>query len=135
MIRGHKQRAENIFLDIQTRVRKIFGFVDQIALYYRILFQLKPVFRLIAKRIGRQTFEIPLPLYHYNSTKIGLKWFLEAVDEKNKQTRAVIKIRERIVQEFVSVITDGKQSDTIKKRNNFFERVAVNRTYSHYRWK
>jgi len=73
MVQGKKQRAENIFFNLQRALRNTFGPINQLSLYFKILGRLKPVFKLVSRRIGKQIFEIPTPLYHYNSVKTGLK--------------------------------------------------------------
>lgn len=128
MKNGNKAQAEKIvynsfkYLKWNYKNRPFFIFNE-------IISQVKPVFRLIPKRVGKIRRYIPFPLSIGKQLKKPVFWLKRII--KNRKERSIY---DRFIKEFNDIALN-KRTELFVLKEDLQKQVVQNRAYLHFRWK
>jgi small subunit ribosomal protein S7 len=125
---GRRGPAEKIFFktlgELNRYNKKKVGY----ALFYKALERLKPALVTVVRRVGRNYYNVPVPIQGSRQYKIAFQWLLE-VAKKNSR----VPLYRGLADEIIAIISSSP-SDALKKKEAMYRSVITNRAYSHYRW-
>jgi len=124
---GKKSVAEKIMLSTLLEVNQ-YSQGKSILVFHETLEQIKPMFSIILRRVGRRVYQIPFPIYTLKQYKIAIHWLANIAKNSAKQT----PIAETLVNEMIGSVF-LKRSESLKKKELVYEEAIKNRAYSHYR--
>ncbi len=125
--KGHKEKAEKAVWQSFNLIKK-HKKQKPFLVFSEALEIVRPTVGLVAKRVGKKVYQIPIPLKYPKAYKIALKWILDAIKKRKEWD-----LSERIANEVLAIVFD-RRSSTVKKRDEFYALITYNRTYLHYRW-
>ena len=127
MYDGRKGPAEKMFLkflkELNYSGKKGAGY----RLFYIALDRLKPSVGTVVRRVGRNYYQIPIPLKRTQQYKLAFQWLLESA-YKNLS----VPLYQSLAQEILTTVSSS-QSESLKKKEALYRSVITNRAYSHYR--
>jgi ribosomal protein S7 len=125
---GRKGPAEKVFLATLKELNRYSKGGSATTLFYTALDRLKPALITVVRRVGRNYYNVPVPLEGPKQYKIAFQWLLEAGRKKSRSS-----LPRRIVGEVIATISSS-HSEAFKKKEAMYRTVVTNRAYSHYRW-
>jgi small subunit ribosomal protein S7 len=125
---GRKGVAEKVFWKTLAELNRYSKDGSGYALFYTALDRLKPALITVVRRVGRNYYNVPVPIQGPRQYRIAFQWLLEAA-RKNSHG----PLYRRLAEEVLATIS-STQSEALKKKEAMYRSVVTNRAYAHYRW-
>jgi len=126
MVRGKKSRARSILyesLDIVEQRAKQEG----LSLFQQAINNIKPVLEIRSRRVGGQTYQVPVDVKAERRTTLALRWLIQAARERGEKTMA-----ERLAGEILDATKN--EGAAIRRKLDQHRMAEANRAFAHYRW-
>jgi small subunit ribosomal protein S7 len=126
MLDGKKSLSQNILyssLDIIENQTGQEGF----AVFQQALNNVKPVIEIRPRRVGGQTYQIPVDVKAERRTALAIRWVIQAARARGEKT-----MDGRLAGELLDAFkNDGA---AIRKKQEQHRMAEANRAFAHYRW-
>jgi len=126
MERGKKSVAERIFYDsidlIQDRSDQ-----QGIDVFLKAIENCKPMVITKSRRVGSQTYQVPLEVRPEERTTRAIKWLIRYARERSERTMA-----ERLANELVAA--SNGDGGAVRARDDVHRMADANRAFAHYRF-
>ena len=132
---------------IEIRIAKMFKYMKikkKINLRFDLLIStlingLRNIVQVFPKRFGSDLRYIPVPVFIASQYNRGLKSLVQNyVKYRNKRGQDVIQCELISLKEFIPVVLTAymdRNRAILWSRNNLYQRIWLNRTLQHFRWK
>ena len=126
MVRGKKSLARRILyssLDIaENRTSQ-----EGLAVFQQAVNNVKPVLEIRPKRVGGQTYQVPIDVRAERRTTLALRWIIQAARSRGERTMA---------QRLAAELMDASKNEgaAIRKKLDQHRMAEANRAFAHYRW-
>ena len=127
LLDGKKATAERIVYTAFEIVAEKSEGGDALATFKKAMDNVKPTLEVKPKRVGGDTYEIPMEVKSGLSTALGIRWIVNFSRARKEKTMA-----ERLANEILDA-SNGLGA-SVKKREDVFKMAEANRAFSHYRW-
>jgi small subunit ribosomal protein S7 len=126
MVDGKKVTAEKIFYTaIEDAAQKLEK--EPVEVFEKVLQNVMPQVEVRPKRVGGQTYQIPMDVRPDRRRTLALRWLVESA-RKRKGERTMM---EKLSAEFVDAYNGG--GSAIKKREDTHRMAEANKAFAHYR--
>lgn len=126
MERGKKSVAERIFYSaielIQERSE-----LQGIEIFLKAIENCKPMVITKSRRVGSQTYQVPLEVRPEERTTRAIKWLIRYARERSERTMA-----ERLANELVAA--SNGDGGAVRARDDVHRMADANRAFAHYRF-
>jgi small subunit ribosomal protein S7 len=126
MARGKKSCARKILYDsldiIEKRINQ-----EGLSVFRQAINNVKPVLEIRARRVGGQTYQIPVDVKAERRTTLALRWTVQAARDRGEKTMA-----ERLAGELLDA--SKNEGSAIRKKLDQHRMAEANRAFAHYRW-
>jgi len=126
MKRGKKSVAEQIFYNAIDLVNQRSG-QDGIEVFQKALENAKPVVMVKSRRVGGQTYQVPIEVRPEERTARSIRWLIRFARERSERTMA-----ERLANEFVAAAKG--EGGAVRMREDVHRMADANRAFAHYRF-
>lgn len=127
MLEGKKSTAEKVFYDAIDIIGKKIKKPEPIEVFRTALENVKPEIQVRSRRVGGQTYQVPMAVSARRRQSLAIKWIVDAARSKKGKPMAV-KLANEIVAAF------NKEGDAITKRENVHKMAEANRLFAHFAW-
>ena len=126
MARGKKSRARKILYDTLDIIEKRIN-QEGLSVFLQAINNVKPVLEIRARRVGGQTYQIPVDVKADRRTTLALRWTVQAARDRGEKTMA-----ERLAGELLDA--SKNEGSAIRKKLDQHRMAEANRAFAHYRW-
>ena len=126
MARGKKSRARKILYDTLDIIEKRIN-QEGLSVFLQAINNVKPVLEIRARRVGGQTYQIPVDVKAERRTTLALRWTVQAARDRGEKTMA-----ERLAGELLDA--SKNEGSAIRKKLDQHRMAEANRAFAHYRW-
>ena len=126
MKKGKKSVAEHIFYSAIDLVNERSG-QDGIEVFQKALENAKPVVMVKSRRVGGQTYQVPIEVRPEERTARAIRWLIRFARERAERTMA-----ERLANEFLAA-SKGEGS-AVRMREDVHRMAEANKAFAHYRF-
>ena len=126
MKQGKKSVAEKIFysaMDMVTERSEIQG----IDVFMKAVENTKPMVLTKSRRVGSQTYQVPLEVRPEERTTRAIKWIIRYARERSERTMA-----DKLANELVAA--SKGEGGAIRARNDVHRMADANKAFAHYRF-
>lgn len=126
MKQGKKSVAEKIFysaMDTVTERSEIQG----IDVFMKAVENTKPMVLTKSRRVGSQTYQVPLEVRPEERTTRAIKWIIRYARERSERTMA-----DKLANELVAA--SKGEGGAIRARNDVHRMADANKAFAHYRF-
>ncbi|HIM55608.1 MAG TPA: 30S ribosomal protein S7, partial [Candidatus Latescibacteria bacterium] len=126
MKQGKKSVAEKIFysaMDMVTERSEIQG----IDVFMKAVENTKPMVLTKSRRVGSQTYQVPLEVRPEERTTRAIKWIIRYARERSERTMA-----DKLANELVAA--SKGEGGAIRARNDVHRMGDANKAFAHYRF-
>ena len=126
MTQGKRSVAERIFyLAIDLVEEK----ADQSAIdvFQRALENVKPMVMVKSRRVGGQTYQVPIEVRPDERTARSIRWIIRFARERSERTMA-----ERLANEFIAA--SNGEGGAVRQRDEVHRMAEANKAFAHYRF-
>ena len=127
MYSGKKSKAENILYKSFNIVIEKLNFNDVVVMFSRVVENLKPIVEVKSRKIGGNTYQIPIEVKKKRGVSLAIKWIILA-SRKRKEKNSIYKIAGELIDALY------KRGSAYKKKNDIYKIAEANKAFSHYRW-
>lgn len=127
MHEGKKSVAEKIFYDAMDFLEDKMKGKKPNEVFLQAVENLKPDIEVRSKRVGGQTYQVPVPVNAKRRQSLAMKWLLEVARAKKGRPMA-----ERLAAEVMNAFK--KEGDAITKRENVHKMAEANKLFAHFAW-
>jgi len=127
MYEGKKTVAERIFYDALDALGKKIKDEKPEEVFQKALDNLKPEIEVRSKRVGGQTYQVPMPVSPKRRQALAMKWLLGVARGKKGRTMA-----QKLADEIIAAYK--KEGDAITKRENVHKMAEANKLFAHFAW-
>lgn len=127
MQRGKKSLAEKIVygaLDILGEKTKEEESLD---IFLRALENVRPLIKVVSRRIGGSTYQIPTEVTPKNAQAMAFRWLISFSRNRSEKT-----MTERLAAELLAAYK--KEGASIKKREDTHKMAEANKAFAHFRF-
>ena len=126
MVDGKKVTAEKIFYGAMAICEQKAG-VPAVEVFEKALANVMPAVEVRPRRVGGQTYQVPMDVRPDRRRTLALRWMIGAVRKRSGKT---------MIDRLSSEILDAYNGtgSTIKKREDTHRMAEANKAFSHYRW-
>ena len=125
---GRKGPAEKLYFKTLRELNRYSTTGSGFALFYLALERLKPALVTVGRRVGRNNYQVPVPVQSPRQYKMAFQWLLEA---SRKGPR--LPLHRCLAEEVIATLSTSP-GEAVKKKEALYRAVVTNRAYSHYRW-
>jgi len=126
MVDGKKVTAEKIFYGAMAICEQKAG-VPAIEVFEKALSNVMPAVEVRPRRVGGQTYQVPLEVRPDRRRTLALRWMIGAARKRSGKTM-IDRLSSEILDAF-----NGTGS-TIKKREDTHRMAEANKAFAHYRF-
>ncbi len=126
LLNGKKSVAESIFYGALQIMGDKTG-KDPLAVLETALRNVMPVVEVRPRRVGGQTYQVPVEVRPTRRLALGLRWVLG-----NARKRAGKSMAEKLAAELMDA-SNGLGA-SVKKREDTHKMAEANKAFAHYRW-
>jgi small subunit ribosomal protein S7 len=126
MYEGRRSVSEKIVYGALDRIAERTG-EDAFEVLNRAMENIKPLVEVRSRRVGGQTYQIPMEVRPERRITLALRWMISYARHRGERT---------MVEKLTGEILDASkgQGDTIKKRQDTHRMAEANKAFAHYRW-
>jgi small subunit ribosomal protein S7 len=126
MRKGKKSIAENIvygaFDIVAEKTKK-----DPLEVFLQAIDNVRPLVKVLSKRVGGQNYQIPLEVSEKNGQAIAFRWVIGFAKKRSEKT-----MNQRLAAEFIAAY--NREGASIKKREDTHKMAEANKAFAHLRW-
>lgn len=126
MRKGKKSVAESIvysaFDIIAEKSKK-----EALEVFLQAIENVRPVVKVVSKRVGGQNYQIPLEVSDKNGQAIAFRWIIGFAKNRSEKS-----MKQRLAAEFLAAY--NKEGASIKKREDTHKMAESNKAFAHLRW-
>ena len=126
MRQGKKSIAENIvygaFDIVAEKTKK-----DPLEVFLQALENVRPVVKVVSKRVGGQNYQVPLEVNDKNGQAIAFRWLISYAKGRSEKN-----MEQKLAAEFIAAY--NKEGASIKKREDTHKMAEANKAFAHLRW-
>lgn len=126
MARGKKSRARKILYDTLDIIEKRIN-QEGLSVFLQAINNVKPVLEIRARRVGGQTYQIPVDVKADRRTTLALRWTVQAARDRGEKTMA-----ERLAGELLDA--SKNEGAAVRKKLDQHRMAEANKAFAHYRW-
>jgi small subunit ribosomal protein S7 len=126
MTHGKRSVAQRILygsLDIIEKRTK----EDGLAIFRQAINNAKPVLEVRSKRVGGQTYQVPVDVKAERRTTLAMRWTIESARGRGEKT-----MQERLAGELLDAYKN--EGAAIRRKLDQHRMADANRAFAHYRW-
>ncbi len=86
-----------------------------------------PLLEVKARRVGGETYQVPMEVRPERRQALGLRWLVDYSRKRGERT-----MKERIAGELMDAINN--MGGAYKKKEDTHKMAEANRAFAHYRW-
>jgi len=124
---GKKNLAQRIFYAALEQAAKMVNVEDQMAVFGRVMENVRPVVEVRSRRVGGATYQVPVEVPSYRQDALAIRWLVNFA--RNRKGTPMAKA---LAQEFADAYNN--QGNAVKKREDTHRMAEANRAFAHYRW-
>ena len=126
MKQGKKSVAERIFYD---SIEMVAGRSDQdaIEIFQKALENAKPIVMVKSRRVGGQTYQIPVEVRPDERTARSIRWLISHARSRSERTMA-----ERLANEFIAA--SKGEGGAVRQKEEVHRMAEANKAFAHYRF-
>ncbi len=126
MRKGKKSTAEQIvygaFDVIEEKIKK-----DPLEVFMQALENVRPVVKVVSKRVGGQNYQVPLEVTDKNGQAIAFRWLINFAKNRSEKS-----MTQRLAAELIAAY--NKEGSSIKRREDTHKMAEANKAFAHLRW-
>ncbi len=126
LLNGKRSTAESIVYDALEGCRKKTE-VDPLITLKRALDNIKPAVEVRSRRVGGDTYQVPVEVKAGRSTTLALRWLIDYSRSRREKSMA-----ERLTNELIDA-SNGLGA-AVKRREDTHKMAEANKAFAHYRW-
>jgi small subunit ribosomal protein S7 len=126
LVDGKKSVAEKIVYDALEGCREKSG-TDPVVTLKRALDNVKPTLEVRSRRVGGQTYQVPVEVRPTRSTTLALRWLVSY-----SRARREKEMTQRLMNELLDA-SNGLGA-SVKRREDTHKMADSNKAFAHYRW-
>jgi len=126
LVDGKKSIAEKIVYDALEGCRVKSG-ADPVITLKRALDNVKPTLEVRSRRVGGQTYQVPVEVPPTRSTTLALRWLVSY-----SRARREKEMTQRLMNELLDA-SNGLGA-SVKRREDTHKMAESNKAFAHYRW-
>ena len=126
MKQGKKSVAERIFYDSIDLVANRSG-QDGIEVFQKALENAKPIVMVKSRRVGGQTYQIPIEVRPDERTARSIRWLIRFARDRSERTMA-----ERLANEFIAAAKG--EGGAVRMKEDVHRMAEANKAFAHYRF-
>ena len=126
MKQGKKSVAERIFYDSIDLVAERSG-QDGLEIFQRALENAKPIVMVRSRRVGGQTYQVPVEVRPDERTARSIRWLIRHARDRSERTMA-----ERLANEFISA--SRGEGGAVRQKEEVHRMAEANKAFAHYRF-
>jgi small subunit ribosomal protein S7 len=127
MHKGKKTVAERVFYDALDVLSKKIKDEKPEEVFQKAIDNLKPEIEVRSKRVGGQTYQVPMPVSPKRRQALAMKWLLEVA--RGKKGRAM---SQKLADEIIAAYK--REGDAMTKRENVHKMAEANKLFAHFAW-
>lgn len=126
MRRGKKSVGEGILYDALDIVVERTG-QDGVEVFQKAVDNVKPVIQVRPRRVGGQTYQIPVEVSPERRTALSIRWIIEYAKARNGKSMA-----DKLAGELIDA--SRNEGGAVRRREDTHRMAEANRAFAHYRW-
>ena len=126
LVDGKKSIAERIVYEALEGCREKSG-TDPVVTLKRALDNVKPTLEVKSRRVGGQTYQVPMEVRPSRSTTLALRWLVSY--SRNRREK---EMTQRLMNELLDA-SNGLGA-SVKRREDTHKMAESNKAFAHYRW-
>ncbi len=126
LVDGKKSIAERIVYAALEGCRDKNG-TDPVVTLKRALDNVKPTLEVRSRRVGGQTYQVPVEVRPSRSTQLALRWLVSY-----SRSRREKEMTQRLMNELLDA-SNGLGA-SVKRREDTHKMAESNKAFAHYRW-
>jgi small subunit ribosomal protein S7 len=123
---GKRSLAERIVYAALEGTRDKTG-TDPVVTLKRALDNVKPALEVRSRRVGDDTYQVPVEVRTSRQTTLGLRWLVGFAKQRREKTMV-----ERLMNELLDA-SNGLGA-SVKRREDMHKMAESNKAFAHYRW-
>lgn len=123
---GKKSTAERIVYGALEGIRDKNG-DDPVITLKRALDNIRPTLEVKSRRVGGQTYQVPVDVKPNRATALALRWLVGYAKARREKT-----MTERLMNEILDA-SNGLGA-AVKRREDTHKMADANKAFAHYRW-
>ncbi len=126
LVDGKKSIAEKIVYEALEGCRDKNG-TDPVVTLKRALDNVKPTLEVRSRRVGGQTYQVPVEVRPSRSTQLAMRWLVSY--SRNRREK---EMTQRLMNELLDA-SNGLGA-SVKRREDTHKMADSNKAFAHYRW-
>ncbi len=126
LVDGKKSIAERIVYAALEGCRDKNG-TDPVVTLKRALDNVKPTMEVRSRRVGGQTYQVPVEVRPSRSTQLALRWLVSYSRQRREK-----EMTQRLMNELLDA-SNGLGA-SVKRREDTHKMAESNKAFAHYRW-
>lgn len=123
---GKKSVAEEIFYDAIDLITERTG-KEGIDVFNQAVNNVKPMVEVRPKRIGGQTYQVPMEVRASRKLSLAIKWLVAAA-----RSRGEYLMKDRLCNELIAA--SRKEGNAYKKKEDTHRMAEANKAFAHFRF-
>ncbi|MDO8685094.1 MAG: 30S ribosomal protein S7 [Clostridiales bacterium] len=126
MYEGKKGVSQKICYEAFDIVKTKTG-KDPLEVFEQALGNIMPVLETKSRRVGGQTYQVPMEVRPERRQSLGLRWMVSYARARSERT-----MKERLAGEILDAVNN--LGGAYKKKEDTHKMAEANRAFAHYRW-
>lgn len=126
MLDGKKGTAQSIVYDAFDIIKEKTG-AEGLDTFNQALENIKPVLEVKARRVGGQTYQVPMEIRADRRQTLALRWLVIFSRKRGEKT-----MKERLAAEIMDA--SNNTGAAVKRKEEMHKMAEANRAFAHYRW-
>ena len=126
MLDGKKTVAQKIVYDAFDIVKEKEN-KDALEVFETALNNIMPVLEVKARRVGGETYQVPIEIRAERRQTLGLRWLVNYARNRHEKTMA-----EKLAGEIIDAV--NQTGGAYKKKEETHRMAEANKAFAHYKW-
>lgn len=122
---GKKSVAQAVFYDAMDMATERLNEEDGLLVFKTALDNVAPIIEVRSKRVGGQTYQVPVEVAGKRRVALAIRWMLEAARRKKGRPMAM-RLADEIADAF------RRQGTAYERRENTHKMAEANRAFAHF---
>ena len=123
MLHGKKTTARKIVYDAMSRLGNDED--EQLKTFKKAIDNVMPVKEIRSRRVGGATYQVPIPVKHWRSEALAIRWIVEAVRSKSGKSTTDFLFEELKA-------ASQEEGSAVRKRDEVHRMAEANRAFAHF---
>jgi small subunit ribosomal protein S7 len=125
MLDGKKSTAQGVFYRALDMAKERVGEEDGLEVFKTALDNVAPIIEVRSKRVGGQTYQVPVEVTGKRRISLAIRWMLEAARRK-KGRPMHLRLADELADAF------RRQGTAYERRENTHKMAEANRAFAHF---